>query len=130
MLGGAETPCNNPTELLIGVNIEPSDLDNLRLYGKPKCRFTGAGHVLYTDGIFVHSSKGPGGSTTNDPNSVRCVTPIWTWDAQPIKLDLTLNGQDFSGEIDFRFGEDLKLHRVVPMAGPLSISTHDTRLLG
>jgi len=81
MLGEKETPANIPAELLIGATIDPDDLENLRLHAKPGCRFTGAGHVMYTEGIFVHSARGPGGSSNKDPNSIRCVTPVWNWGA-------------------------------------------------
>lgn len=68
--------------------------------------------------------------TTQDPNSIRCVTPIWSWGASQCKLDLTLNGHDYSGDLDFKFGDDLILHRVVPMAAPYFTSTKDLRVLG
>lgn len=86
---------------------------------------------MYTEGIFVHSSKAENGNfSSSAPNSIRCVTPVWNWGAQKIKLDLSLNGFDYTGDIDYTFGENLLLHRVVPMAGPISISTQTTRLLG
>lgn len=100
-------------------------------HGKPMCRFTGSsGHVMYTEGIFVHSKKAEQVNDTSKlPNSIRCTTPVWT-DSSKVKLDLSLNGYDFSGDIDYTFGDLLLLHRVVPMAGPISTSTQSTRLLG
>lgn len=65
-----------------------------------------------------------------DPNSLRCVTPVWKWGASHIKVDLTLNGHDYAGDLDFKFGDDLLLHRVVPMAGPFSKVVTNIKLLG
>ena len=92
LLCESETPANIKAELLVGVTIHSDDLENLKKHGDAKCRFTGAGHVLYTDGIFVHSTKGPNGLVNQEPNSIRCVTPIWPYGTSQIKLDFTLNG--------------------------------------
>jgi len=90
---------NIPIELLINTTINPNDLDNIEKFGNPKCRFTGSGHVMYTDGIFVSSEKSSMNAASENSTSIRCVTPIWTWGASEIKLDLTLNGFDYSGNI-------------------------------
>jgi len=44
-------------------------------------------------------------------------------------MDIAINGQNFSGNFDFTFTEVLKLHRTVPMAGPIYGGTR-TRLVG
>lgn len=58
------------------------------------------------------------------------MTPIWDKGAQKIKVDITINGYDYSGNIDFEFTPDLLLHRVFPMAGPFSKSINDSKILG
>jgi hypothetical protein len=72
------------------------------------CRFTGNGNVMFTDGFI-------------DNNQVSCVTPVWTWGACHTKLDISINGFDYSGDIDFIIGDPLLLHRVSLMAGPVEI---------
>jgi len=44
-------------------------------------------------------------------------------------MDIAINGQNYSGNFDFTFTEVLKLHRTVPMAGPIYGGTR-TRLIG
>lgn len=56
-----------------------------------------------------------------DNNQVSCVTPVWTWGACHTKLDISINGFDYSGDIDFIIGDPLLLHRVSLMAGPVEI---------
>lgn len=129
LLCPAETPANIPTELLVGVDIDPSDLDLVVKYGHPKCRFSSGDHVLFTEGILVHSQKGYNDSNSA-PNSIRCVTPKWVYGPTTLKLDITINGFDYSGNIDFTFADELLIHRVVPMAGPLAVATSSVRLLG
>jgi len=67
------------------------------------------------------------------PNTVYCKTPIWpideAADKDPVKLDISVNGQHFSGGLDFIFTRKLLIHRDVPMAGPLTGYT-DTLLVG
>ena len=46
-----------------------------------------------------------------------------------MKLDIAINGQDFKGSFDFTFTISLKIHRTVPMAGPVEGNTK-TRLVG
>jgi hypothetical protein len=122
LLCPAETPANIPTELLVGVDIDPSDLDLVIKHGHPKCRFSSGDHVLFTEGILVHSQKGYN-DLDSAPNSIRCVTPKWVHGPTTLKLDITINGFDYSGNIDFTFADELLIHRVVPMAGPLAHST-------
>jgi len=72
-------------------------------------------------------------TSKQDPNAIKCKTPIWNGrpDGKPetVKLDISLNGQSFKGGFSFTFTEVLKLHRTVPMAGPLS-GERRTRLIG
>jgi hypothetical protein len=72
--------------------------------------------------------QGQGGKA----NSVNCKTPKWDLQGKPlekVKLDIALNGQDFKGGFDFYFTQELKIHRTVPMAGPVQGNTR-TRIIG
>jgi hypothetical protein len=56
------------------------------------------------------------------PNSVLCKTPKWDLKGlmlEKVKLDIAVNGQDFKGSFDFTFTVELKIHRTVPMSGPV-----------
>lgn len=48
---------------------------------------------------------------------------------EKVKLDIAVNGQDFKGGFDFYFTQELKIHRTVPMAGPVQGRTR-TRIIG
>jgi len=85
---------------------------------------------MFTDAILVHSVLAANGTSSNKINSIKCMTPEWTYGPAKVKLSFTVNGYDFAGETDFTFGDELILHRVVPMAGPVEISTKSSRLLG
>jgi hypothetical protein len=43
-----------------------------------------------------------------------------------VRLDIALNGQDFKGEKSFTFTQEIFLHRIVPMAGPVEGYTKST----
>ena len=63
---------------------------------------------------------------------VHCKTPKWDLKGkhnEPVKLDIAVNGQDFKGNFDFTFTDELKIHRTVPMAGPVQGTTR-TRIIG
>jgi hypothetical protein len=53
----------------------------------------------------------------NFPSHVKCSNPTWTGPEQ-VKLDVTVNGYDYSGDFTFTFYDNLDLYRAVPMAGP------------
>lgn len=50
-------------------------------------------------------------------------------ESENVKLDVTVNGQHYSGGLEYTFSQKLVLHRDVPMAGPLSGNTK-TELIG
>lgn len=65
-------------------------------------------------------------------NAIQCKSPLWNLAGKPFenaKLDIALNGQDFKGNIDFIFSQELKIHRTVPMAGPAEANSK-TRIIG
>ena len=73
------------------------------------------------------------GADAIEPNTIKIKTPMWKLKVgqtqQAVKLDIAINGYNFIGGFDFVFTEPLILHRSVPMAGPLTVSTN-TFLIG
>jgi len=46
-----------------------------------------------------------------------------------VKLDISVNGQHFSGSMDYLFTRKLILHRDIPMSGPVAGMT-STEIIG
>lgn len=115
--------------MFVGVTITQRDLDLIRKYGKPMCRFTGADHTQTVEGLFVHTPLQVMDVTNQkNPNAIKCKSPVWTG-AESVKMDMSVNGDNFSGDFKFKFTDKLELYRAVPFAGPLFGNTH-TRLIG
>ena len=51
------------------------------------------------------------------PTHMFCNNPQWKG-AEQAKLDISVNGQDYSGDFPFTFYDALDLYRIAPMAGP------------
>lgn len=51
------------------------------------------------------------------PTHVRCSSPLWKI-SETAKFDVSVNGQDYSGDFPFIFYDNLDLYRIAPMAGP------------
>lgn len=51
-----------------------------------------------------------------------CTNPDWP-QAETVKLDISVNGQEYAGDFNFVFSDVLDLYRIVPMAGPNEGST-------
>ena len=64
---------------------------------------------------------------------VKCNSPKWplngTLEKEQVKMDISLNGYDYSGDFTFTFYEVLDLFRIAPMAGPNEGKTN-VRLYG
>lgn len=105
-------------------------------YGDPKCRFTANdGTVVIMDGQFVQyplDSALPEGQKFV-PNSIQCSAPVWQLHKgvlnETVKLDVSVNGQNFAGGFNYTFTEILEIHRTVPMSGPLT-GNANTKLIG
>ena len=94
-------------------------MEKLKKWSNFTCRFMSAdGRVMYTKGTMKRYPIENG-----KPNSVHCKTPKWTLgdkqSNEKVKLDIAVNGQDFSGGFEFTFAIELKMYRTVPMAGPV-----------
>ena len=51
------------------------------------------------------------------PNAVACLTPEWP-ETETVKIDITINGKDYSGNFDFHFEEGIHLAKISPACGP------------
>lgn len=97
-------------------------------YGQPKCRFSVGSKVKETDATLLRYPF----TASVDPskiNAIHCKTPQWQLDgheAEKVKLDLSVNGKNFAGALDFTFTRPLKIHRDIPMAAPRNKLTNIT----
>ena len=57
-----------------------------------------------------------------------CTSPDWK-SAEPVKMDISVNGQEYFGDFTFTFSDILDLYRIAPMAGPLEGNTR-VKLIG
>lgn len=65
-------------------------------------------------------------------NSIHCKSPRWQLDgpaAEKATLDISMNGQNYGGNLEFTFLSALKIDRDVPMAGPQHHPS-ETKLIG
>ena len=56
------------------------------------------------------------------PNQIRCRTPKWGT-ADTASLGVSVNGQNYIGDFEFKFVGDLQIYRIAPLAGPIGGST-------
>jgi hypothetical protein len=101
-------------------------------HGDFKCRFSSSTATIIVDGKFTYSPmvSALNDYTENTPNILYCKTPIWplsdSSEYETVKLDMSVNGQFFSGGLEFIFTRNLMLHRDIPMAGTLDGLTQTT----
>jgi hypothetical protein len=95
-----------------------NDVDLFRKYGNFSCRFTSR------DGAHSVTTKGrmeiyPIGQIDENskPTHIRCNSPKWPMQEE-VKMDVSVNGQEYIGDFPFTFYEGLDIYRVAPMAGP------------
>lgn len=95
-------------------------MPRLSRYATPTCRFTAGSKVQITEGQII-AYPFSGAHDASQANSIHCKSPRWQLDGdEPEKavLDVSVNGQNYIGSLEFSFLRDLKIHRDVPMAGP------------
>ena len=89
--------------------------------------------IVDAEYLYTPLTSGEHEPSLNKPNTIYCKSPIWPIDdnlaSDPVKLDVSVNGQKFSGGLDYTFLRKLILHRDVPMAGILNGNTK-TLLIG
>lgn len=106
-------------------------MSRLIRHATPKCRFTAGSKVQITDAqIITYPFTG-----VRDPtraNSIHCKSPRWQLDAEEAEkatLDVSLNGQNYGGNLEFTFLRSLRIHRDVPMSGPV-VHASSVKLIG
>lgn len=60
----------------------------------------------------------------NKPTHVLCYSPRWEGVSGQGRLDVSVNGQDYSGDLKFTIQEALDVVRVSPLSGPRSGKTN------
>jgi hypothetical protein len=89
-------------------------------YATPRCRFTYGGKEQSSEGqIITYPFSGIRNPKT--ANTIHCKTPRWILDsdeAEKTTLQVSLNGQNYVGNLEFTFLRDLMIHRDIPMSGP------------
>lgn len=124
-----------PDDLYIAAKHNARDTQNFIKYGDFKCRFQSSHTTIIVDGKFIYTPivEGLDNFEQKEPNTVHCKTPNWPLDEgsehETVKLDITVNGQFYSGNIDYTFTKQLVLHRDVPMSGSIDGATN-TLLIG
>jgi hypothetical protein len=115
-----EAPANLEAQIIITSDFGAQSKTRLVKYASPKCRFTYGAKVVISEAQLLHYPF----TASRDPeqiNAFHCKSPKWQLDAEEAEkatLDLSLNGQNFVGGLDFTFGRILKIHRDIPMSGP------------
>jgi hypothetical protein len=90
--------------------------ERLRKHGNFTCRWTGTdGTVKYTKAKMVAY---PFSRSDDLPNHIQCSSPKWKR-AEGVKLDIAVNGQDFSGDLNIQIHDSLDDYRTIPMCGPV-----------
>jgi hypothetical protein len=90
------------------------------------CRFQGREKTIVVPGKMVVYPFS--GDENAKPTHVMCKSPKWHRN-EPVTMDISINGQDYSGAVPFTFDEPLELDRIVPMSGP-NEGTTTVKLLG
>eukprot|EP00351_Strombidinopsis_sp_SopsisLIS2011_P001345 CAMPEP_0116873030 /NCGR_PEP_ID=MMETSP0463-20121206/3983_1 /TAXON_ID=181622 /ORGANISM="Strombidinopsis sp, Strain SopsisLIS2011" /LENGTH=83 /DNA_ID=CAMNT_0004514249 /DNA_START=3147 /DNA_END=3398 /DNA_ORIENTATION=- len=74
----------------------------------------------------------PAGEAYNNdtkPTHLVCYSPHWPGVSGAGKLEISVNGQDYSGDLAFTISESLDVFRVAPMSGPKRGSSN-VKLIG
>ena len=114
-------PGNDDKPLYIKTDFkwDVNDLKKFKKYGNFTCRFTSEDgkRVAYTK---AQMAKYPieFEDDKTKPTHTRCKAPKWPYPAEPVKLDVSVNGQDFSGNLKYQIFDPLDLYRIAPMCGP------------
>ena len=89
----------------------------MKKYGNFTCRFRSLDgkRVAYTK---ARMEIYPLGTEEGQlPTHIRCNNPKWK-SSEPAIMDISVNGQEYSGNFPFTFYDQLDLYRIAPMAGP------------
>jgi hypothetical protein len=126
VLSPLQSPANTEDNLKVQLKLSPDDAEIIKKYGDPKVRFTTPNNFTSISDCFLNFAEGE-----RDAPVMTCDIPHWNpARGSNVKMDFSINGQDFYGNFDFTFTENLILDRIVPMAGPISSSSSPLRLIG
>jgi hypothetical protein len=124
-----EAPSNLEAQVIITADFGVNDKSRLAKYATPTCRFTSKDSSSKVEVTTAQLVRYPF-TTSRDPaliNSFHCKSPKWRLDgvdAERATLEVSVNGQNYVGAIDFQFLRPLRIHRDVPMAGPQRHATN------
>jgi len=115
------TPANQEKPIFIKTNFrwDKNDPKKFAQYGNFSCRFSSLDgkRVMYTKARMENYPLGSSQEEGSLPTHTLCTSPDWPG-PEPVKLDISVNGQEYSGDFTFNFYDKLDLYRIVPMAGP------------
>lgn len=115
------TPANQEKPIFIKTNFkwDKNDPKKFGQYGNFSCRFSSLDgkRVVYTKARMENYPLGSAQEEGSLPTHTLCTSPEWS-NPEPVKLDISVNGQEYSGDFIFNFYDKLDLFRIVPMAGP------------
>jgi hypothetical protein len=93
-----------------------------KMWANLTCKFSDDNSFqVVTEALFETSPIGQF-KKDNLPNQIRCRTPQWN-KTDNVKVELSVNGQDYFGNFQMKFVEKLLIHKISPMAGPLGGKT-------
>lgn len=114
------SPANEEKPIFIKTDYKwtKNDLDKFEKFGNFTCRFSSisGNKTVYTKARMEFYPLGNEDPSAT-PSHVKCQSPKWKV-ADTAKLDVSVNGQDFSGDFTYTFFDVLDLYRIVPLAGP------------
>lgn len=87
------------------------------------CRFTVESKSIVVPARMETLPAGSSYNNDNKPTHVLCYSPNWFGVSGQGKLDVSVNGQDYHGDLTFTISEPLDVFRVSPMSGPRSGKT-------
>lgn len=118
-----EVPANQEQYLRIKTDFkwEINHKDRIMTHGNFTCRFMSLDgkRVVYTNATVMSY---PLDDANADPNTLSCKSPKWDLinnkTEEEVKLDITINGFDYSGDQRIIITENLNIYKIVPLCGP------------
>ena len=105
---------------------EINNKEKIIAHGNFTCRFMSfdGKKVVFTNATILTYPVGDEG----DPNTVSCKSPKWDLSGgllreENIRVDVSINGVDYSGDRTILISENLDVYKIVPLCGPNEGST-------
>jgi len=93
-------------------NTDGNNKEFIEKYIIVKCKFTGKNQTVVVEGNIItypFHSHAPS-------NAITCLSPPWSG-IEDVKIDLTINGKDYSGNFTFKYEEKLEGMKITPACG-------------